>query len=488
MHIVAMVATTMGLACSDDGRQDEPTTTFPTTLNPGGDSSGGDDDSEEGDDDDDDDDDDDADDGLSPCDGDFGCQNQIDLLFVVDNSGTMGEEQLNLANQYANLITKLENLKDEDGQPVGADVNIMVTTTDMWNPQCEGPWVKPDYEPAAGDPIDSSCSDRTQRFESHEGLDFTSTCTDVCTTGAVPTDPFIHFNSNGNNVMGGTPADALSCIGPQGVDGCGYEAPLESMIQALRPQACWNDPDNCDDPNWNWVERPFLRPDAALAIVMITDEADCSMKNFNAMEAGAFLEGDAPTSAVCWNAGVECTGFDPATGTYAECHSANRALDGSLVSGPDFPADAPALQPLSRYTAFLEGLKADGKDVIMLGILGVPEVTAHNELPPFEPTEGGVHSLEYRDWNQADLIPGDPDTVEAKTEKFGIGPGCTGYDAATMQSTGQAIPPVRIKEVCESLNSGDDVRCCIESICDDDFSPAIDCLTGIIQDVFTPVG
>ena len=44
------------------------------------------------------------------------------------------------------------------------------------------------------------------------------------------------------------------------------------------------------------------------------------------------------------------------------------------------------------------------------------------------------------------------------------------------------------KEVCESLNSGDDVRCCIESICDDDFSPAIDCLTGIIQDVFTPVG
>ncbi|MEM6995840.1 MAG: hypothetical protein AAF721_35345, partial [Myxococcota bacterium] len=114
---------------------------------------------------------------------------------------------------------------------------------------------------------------------------------------------------------------------------------------------------------------------------------------------------------------------------------------------------------------------------------------ARNPAPPFEPTAGGVFDLEYREWTGADILPGDPDTVEAKTEQFGIGPGCTGFEDATMTvSTGQAIPPVRIKEVCESLNEADSVRCCIESICDDDFSPAIDCLTGIIQDVFKPVG
>jgi hypothetical protein len=63
--------------------------------------------------------------------------------------------------------------------------------------------------------------------------------------------------------------------------------------------------------------------------------------------------------------------------------------------------------------------------------------------------------------------------------------------------TGQAVPPVRVRSVCESLDIPDDpatpqdeaeVRCCIESICDEDFSPAIRCLTGLIQNAVTPVG
>jgi hypothetical protein len=48
---------------------------------------------------------------------------------------------------------------------------------------------------------------------------------------------------------------------------------------------------------------------------------------------------------------------------------------------------------------------------------------------------------------------------------------------------GQAIPPVRVRQVCESLNEGDEVRCCIESICSENFANAIDCLTGLIEDV-----
>ena len=46
---------------------------------------------------------------------------------------------------------------------------------------------------------------------------------------------------------------------------------------------------------------------------------------------------------------------------------------------------------------------------------------------------------------------------------------------------------MRIREVCESLDEGDRIRCCIESICGDDFSPAIQCLTGLIQDAVIPV-
>ena len=91
---------------------------------------------------------------------------------------------------------------------------------------------------------------------------------------------------------------------------------------------------------------------------------------------------------------------------------------------------------------------------------------------------------------------GDPDGhahghAEQKQYEFGIGPGCSNA------ATGQAVPPVRVKEVCESLNVPDDpntptneakLRCCIESVCDDDFSDAINCLAGILKDELKPAG
>jgi hypothetical protein len=189
------------------------------------------------------------------------------------------------------------------------------------------------------------------------------------------------------------------------------------------------------------------------------------------------------SSAICWNAGVECTGPD-ASGVYSECHSR---------AGED-------MQPIERYTNYLinQLREVDNKEVVMLGILGVPEVTEHNTAAPFQPTAGGVLSLEYRDWRDGEYPTGDilpaefasGTTAADKAFDFGIGPGCTGGDAVS-GFTGQAIPPVRIKEVCESLNINDTdegIRCCIESICDDDFSAAIGCLTGIIGQALVPAG
>jgi hypothetical protein len=180
------------------------------------------------------------------------------------------------------------------------------------------------------------------------------------------------------------------------------------------------------------------------------------------------VKGD-PTSAVCWNAGTECPDADM-NGQY-ECVSADKGV----------------LQPLDRYKNYLQDILIEqkNKQVVMLGILGVPPVTMHNPDPPYQPTAGGVFDLIYRDWVQADILPGDPKTPEIKQYEFGIGPGCSNA------MTGQAVPPVRIKEVCESLNKPDDpntpgdeaqIRCCIESICDSDFSAAIDCLSGILQE------
>ncbi|PRP98638.1 vWA domain-containing protein [Enhygromyxa salina] len=429
------------------------------------------------------------------CDSEGNC-NLVDLLFVIDNSGTMGAEQLNLARNFPLLVQQLEGLQSENGG-TGANVNIMVTTTDFGNPLCK-PFAN--HEPESGAPVASACTKRLDRFTGLAQINppvYEEACTDVCAAPGIEPlngDLIIHFDDDGDNVPPVPPADingdgiddspvaqALACIGPQGIDGCGYESPLEAMMQALNPLAPWNcgsPGDQAACPNGG-VERPFMREGAVLAVAIITDEADCSVKDYAIMTDNAYfaaLDGDKlPSSAICWKAGVTCNGPD-ANGVYVNC-SSNDSAD--------------VMQPVKRYSDFLnlyvrEGL---GKEVVMLGILGVPPVTEHNPKSPHEPIAGGVKSLVYRQWRDSDILQEDAEKgvdVDYQQWAFGIGPGCTGQD---MQGTitGQAIPPVRVKEVCQSLDYDDKIRCCIESVCDDDFSPALGCLTDVIQNVFTPV-
>jgi hypothetical protein len=419
---------------------------------------------------------------VPSCSADGTC-NLLDILFVIDNSGSMGEEQKNLAANFPYLISKIRALKDKKNKEVNANVNIMVTTSDFGHPLCTK-FYAPDYTPAKGAPIASACIDRIDRFTAYGGTpSIPEACTAGCVMGAaaVPDGPFINFQQEMNNIIdpdgvGDPVADALACIGPQGIDGCGMEATLETMLQALDP-----------GKDWNKGTKPFLRTGAVLAIIIITDEEDCATKDYTYFDPAKKTDPmynqywedapnmpgvkDQPTSAVCWNAGTDCPDAN-GDGNF-ECVSADKGV----------------LQPLDRYKDYLQDILIDqkNKQVVMLGILGVPPVIAHNPDPPFQPTDGGVFDLIYRDWVAGDILPGDPKSFQQKQYEFGIGPGCSNA------ATGQAVPPVRIKEVCESLNVADDpatmtneekVRCCIESICDSDFSAAIDCLSGILQEEF----
>jgi len=407
--------------------------------------------------------------------------NAIDLLFVIDNSGTMGEEQVNLSANFPLLIQKLQELENEDGMPLNPNVNLMVTTTDLGHPQCT-PFQPEGYEPKQGAPQNVACINRIDDFEGLGGgaPSFPEACTNGCPVPVAPIDPFIHFegqNASQTNVPGNNISGALSCIGPQGINGCGYEAPLEAMLQALNPGSTWNSSNT-----------PFLRNGAILAVALITDEADCSVRSpdgyafFTDQMQNTYWEINPDTgtktqatSAVCWNAGVDC-GAPNGMGEYADCNA----------------IDTGVLHPLNRYVSYLKSelLENQNKEVVMLGILGVPEVTEHDMQG--KPTAGGVDELVYRQWKAGaypagDILPGDDGTAATKEFEFGIGPGCTGEDGAG-GFTGQAIPPVRVKEVCQALDDAERTRCCIESICDTDFSDAINCLTGIIQDTIVPIG
>jgi hypothetical protein len=410
----------------------------------------------------------------SGCNGGGQC-NQIDILFVIDNSGTMGEEQLNLSAGLPLLVDELHLLFDHEGMPLHPDVNIMFTTTDVGHPECTP--LEPDgYQPAMGAPQSQACTERIEDFTGL-GLDaatFPEACTTGCPIAVEPVHAFIHMEgpmATVTNVPGNNIAGAMRCLAPQGINGCGYEAPLESMLQAIHP-----------DATWNQGNKPFLREDAMLAIVIITDEEDCSVRApegyayFTDPQQNTYWEVNPdtgtktnPTSAVCWNAGVDC-GAPDANGVYADCHS----------------IDTGALYGTERYLQYLrDTLIADQhKAVVMLGILGVPHVTEHSQYPPYQPIQGGAEALVYHDWVDAPYPDGDiideGATAASKTFEFGIGPGCTSEDDVGA-FTGQAIPPVRIKEVCQALDSDEQMRCCIESVCDSDYSAAMSCLAGMIQ-------
>ena len=349
----------------------------------------------------------------------------VDIIFVVDNSGSMGEEQARLAASVNSLVDTLNAAVP----PV--DYRIAVTTTDNGNPWCQG------TSSESGTFRATSCRERTNEFVFQgvqEGDVTDEACLDVCAQDSLDLDvPWIDVDgaTGSSNVPSGDVTGALRCLLPQGIDGCGFEQPLESLRTALARVETLGEPNN-----------GFRRPGALLAVAMVTDEVDCS---YNPAHQTIFLpEGNrvfwsnqqdpAPTSALCWNAGVECTGSE----TYEECHAADLNIDGNPVAGD--PATDAVLRPLSGY---IDELSSEA--VYMVAINGVAD-------------DG---SIVYAD------TATDPDFQNS----FGIGPGCSSSDSG-------AVPPVRIRQLVETVSGPGNLH----SVCDEDYSPALAALASGILD------
>ncbi|MCR9164804.1 MAG: hypothetical protein ACE37F_14990 [Nannocystaceae bacterium] len=368
----------------------------------------------------------------------------VDILFVIDNSGSMAAEQANLA---ANLAPMIEELERED---IAADYRIAVTTTDVADSACST------TGPEDGNFVASSCRSRLEQFVTLPGYSPAedareSACTSLCpesladlrvlpTTTSVDADaqprPWIE------NILGSTnlPEDvsteqAFACMGPQGVDGCGVEAPLRAMQRALtRAGASSED------------EYGFLRDDAILLVVFVTDEADCS-------SSGAFpteLVSDG-TSVGCWNAGVRCTEQDDGT---LDCASANLDASGNEVS-----ADEAVLRPVEEYVDLLEAIR-DHKRA----------VTGSDEVDVMVSVVAGVPTG----------FPDAPVVYDRRTpfaELYGIDAGC-------QSAFGDAVPPVRLLELAEAFAPPTGTN--VSSVCAESFQPAITEVTDQLLARFEP--
>jgi hypothetical protein len=165
----------------------------------------------------------------------------IDILFMIDDSSSMSAMQTKLQAQLPTFMNVLQGL------PMVPSLHIAVVSSDMGAPS--------DQQASIGC---SATGDSGVFFSQPEG---------ICTaTGLATGATFISDADNLPN-FGGDIAQVFQCIALLGQSGCGFEHQLASIDRALGADGRGPPPA---------ASAGFLRPEAYLGIVLLTNEDDCS--------------------------------------------------------------------------------------------------------------------------------------------------------------------------------------------------------------------
>ncbi len=267
-------------------------------------------------------------------------QRALDLLILIDDSPSMQKEQAKLAEQVPRLVNLLiTGGIDTDGvsTPVGefpavSSLHVGVITPDM------GYSTDPptDFTP----PSDFNPTDACKRnngngkagFMQVEGLsgDPRTMC-----TAQTPPPGTLYLNYP---EMGFDEVDFINdveCVTGQD-DGCGFEQQLEAILASDR----------------NTANSGFNRDDALLAVILITDEDDCSTTDPRVFD-------------------VVARPSNPYQGPFADPPT-NSLVQFNLRCWEH----KQALQQIQRYVDGIAGLKSDPSQVVFAAITGIPEDSA----------------------------------------------------------------------------------------------------------------
>jgi len=286
-------------------------------------------------------------------------KNQVDMVFMIDDSLSMRPKQEELRARFPELIKVLDDFSQK-GSP--ADYHIGVVTSDLGS----GPTT-----------VSSNCKPggKGGRFQAI-GAGAAAGC--VGPTGKA----YIEYNqltkdTNGNpvsNLPGDKSVDDLAatfkCMSSVGDGGCGFEHQLEAVYRAVH-----------DAPSLA-ENQGFFRPNALLVIVFVTDEDDCSADP----NTDLFSAPDSSTQYGNQNS-YRCTRFgvmrdDPAaTGGVSLMPFAD---SGGAVMNPRSATTDVGLKLFStdRYIGYFSkssavgGAKLNPQDVIMVGITAPTDPTS----------------------------------------------------------------------------------------------------------------
>ena len=365
---------------------------------------------------------------------------KVDLLFMVDNSGSMNQEQASLTREFPQLVEVLTTgdrtcngmgtctgaatmfcPRPDGSEPMRSclfppvkDLHIGVISTDMGT---------------AGYTI-ASCGtgDRGSDF-GDDGILRTDGSTAAGCAMTYP--PFLSFMSD----MGMDPATVardFACVATLGITGCGMEQQLEAVLKAVTPSTSditflQGSAGHADGANAGFLRGPM---ESLLALVLVTDEEDCSIADPDL--------------------------FNPTSTAYPHTQSELNLLCFNYGSRPD--GTPWAAHPVQRYVDGLLATRARPDLLVYAAIAGIPV------------------ELSGRSY---DSILADP-RMEPQ-----IDPGMTNLLLPSCNTAnGTAFPPVRIVETARGLEAAE-ANTVVQSICQDDFGPAID---SIIEKIANALG
>jgi hypothetical protein len=372
--------------------------------------------------------------------------NNLDLLFMVDNSSSMTAMQHKLLEQLPNFMNVLESL------PIKPNLHVAVISSDM----------------GAKSDVDIGCTplgDQGGFFSQPEGA-----CTATTLTAGSS------FISDVDGVANFTDpiATVFQCVALLGASGCGFEHQLASIDRALGADGLGPPPSQ---------NAGFLRPDAYLGIVMLTNEddssapADTTIYSLNGSPQ-SITNPDGPIDNYRGNGGPrgghlcrDLNAGSPNMGYATPPLTPPQDATGNpqtlqLADCKDNDSGSSALIPVSKFVNDIKSLKPDPDNQILIGEIVAPAVPYAVEWVPGMPQSGNAEL-----WPQvmhscgaagADHVNPDPSTQTVSDGSFGD-------------------PGVREVQFANAFPNS-----VVASICDSDYSQSMLAIAEQLTQFFTP--